>query len=244
MKISVHGTQLLWSLNGGNLACMATMESLGYAKCSVSPSQSVFSTLTEIEGANIIKLPMPHWWGTLVDGPRLLWQLPWLFLEQTGHVTTLTKSLSYKGNLASLGNTPGCARVASLSMHMIYCGRQWGLPQVLASKKVKVKVAQWCLTLCEPMECTVHGILQARILEWVAFPFSRGSSQHRNQTRVSCIVGRFFTNWASCRWTSKSFYISWFNEDLFIIIHPLAFHCPSHRVKPLRIAQQLVSAKD
>ena len=48
--------------------------------------------------------------------------------------------------------------------------------------KVKVKVAQSCLTLCNPMDYTVHGILQARILEWVAFPFSRGSSQCRDQT--------------------------------------------------------------
>ena len=39
---------------------------------------------------------------------------------------------------------------------------------------------------------TIHGILQARILEWVAFPFSRGSSQPRDQTLVSCIAGRFF----------------------------------------------------
>ena len=42
--------------------------------------------------------------------------------------------------------------------------------------KVKVKVAQLCPTLCDPIDYTVHGILQARILEWVAFPFSRGSS--------------------------------------------------------------------
>ena len=42
------------------------------------------------------------------------------------------------------------------------------------SWKVKVKVAQSCLTLCDPIDCIVHGILQARILEWVAFPFSRG----------------------------------------------------------------------
>ena len=41
---------------------------------------------------------------------------------------------------------------------------------------VKVKVAQLCMTLCDPMDYSVHGILQARILEWVAFPFSRGSS--------------------------------------------------------------------
>ena len=41
----------------------------------------------------------------------------------------------------------------------------------------EVKVPQLCLTLCDPMDYTVHGILQARILEWVAFPFPRGSSQ-------------------------------------------------------------------
>ena len=45
---------------------------------------------------------------------------------------------------------------------------------------VKVKVAQSCPTLCDPMDCTVHGILQKRILEWVAFLFSRESSQSRN----------------------------------------------------------------
>ena len=61
---------------------------------------------------------------------------------------------------------------------------------------LKVKVTQACLTLCDPMDYTVHGILQARILEWVAVPFSKGSSQPRNRTGVSCIVGGFFTNWA------------------------------------------------
>ena len=48
---------------------------------------------------------------------------------------------------------------------------------------VKVKVAQSCPTLCDPMDNRVHGILQARILEWVAFPFSRGSSQPRIKSR-------------------------------------------------------------
>ena len=47
------------------------------------------------------------------------------------------------------------------------------------------------------MDYTIHGILQARILEWVAFSFSRGSSQPRDQTQVSRIAGRFFTNWAT-----------------------------------------------
>ena len=50
---------------------------------------------------------------------------------------------------------------------------------------------------CSPPGSSIHGILQARILEWVAFPFSRGSSQPRNQTGVSCIAGRFFTVWAT-----------------------------------------------
>ena len=47
------------------------------------------------------------------------------------------------------------------------------------------------------MDYTVHGILQARILEWVAIPFSRGSSQPRDQTQVSSIVGGLFTSWAT-----------------------------------------------
>ena len=47
-------------------------------------------------------------------------------------------------------------------------------------QKVKVKVAQSCLTLYNPMDYTVHGILQARILKWVAFPFFMGSSQPRD----------------------------------------------------------------
>ena len=63
--------------------------------------------------------------------------------------------------------------------------------------QMKVKVAQSCLTLCNPMDYTVHGMLQARILEWVAFPFSRASSQPRDQTQVSRIAGGFFTSWAT-----------------------------------------------
>ena len=53
------------------------------------------------------------------------------------------------------------------------------------------------LILCDPIDYTVHGILQATVLEWVAFPFSRGSSQPRNRTQVSCIAGEFFTSWAT-----------------------------------------------
>ena len=59
---------------------------------------------------------------------------------------------------------------------------------------MKVKVTQLCPTLCNPMDCIAHGILQARILEWVAVPFSRGSSQPRDRTQVSSITGGFFTS--------------------------------------------------
>ena len=67
--------------------------------------------------------------------------------------------------------------------------------------KVKVLAAQLCLTLCNPMDfcspagSSVHGILQARILQWVAISFSRGSSWPRDQTLVSRIAGKFFTIW-------------------------------------------------
>ena len=69
------------------------------------------------------------------------------------------------------------------------------------TQEVKVKeseVAQLCPVLCDPMDCSlpgssVHGIFQARVLEWGAIAFSTGSSQPRDRTRVSCIVGRCFT---------------------------------------------------
>ena len=60
--------------------------------------------------------------------------------------------------------------------------------------ETEVKVAQSCPTLCDSMDYTVHGIPLARILEWVAFPFSGGSSQPRDQIQVSRIAGRFFTS--------------------------------------------------
>ena len=63
----------------------------------------------------------------------------------------------------------------------------------------KSEVAQSCPTLCDPLDCSlsgssVHGIFQARVLEWIAISFSRGSSRPRNRTQVSCIAGTFFTD--------------------------------------------------
>ena len=66
----------------------------------------------------------------------------------------------------------------------------------------KMLVTQSCLALCNPRDCSlpgssVHGILQARILEWVVVPLSRGSSQPRDRTQVFRIAGRVFTSWAT-----------------------------------------------
>ena len=79
-------------------------------------------------------------------------------------------------------------RAETCLSHDNYC-KKW---------KVKVLVTQSCPILCDPMDCglpdsSVHGILQTRILEGVAIPFSRGSSQPRGCTHVSCTAGRFFT---------------------------------------------------
>ena len=68
--------------------------------------------------------------------------------------------------------------------------------------KVKVIVTHSCLTLCDPIDCSlpgssVHGILQARILEWVGVPFSKGSSLPGDQTWVSCTAARLFIIWAT-----------------------------------------------
>jgi len=68
----------------------------------------------------------------------------------------------------------------------------WTLNEGLEGSEVKVTKS--CPTLWDPMDYIVYGILQARILEWVAFPFSRVSSQPRDQTQVSRNAGGFFTN--------------------------------------------------
>ena len=81
----------------------------------------------------------------------------------------------------------GCTGAASWSSLSVTSFPQSGL----------LREAQSCRTLCNPMDYTVHGILQARILEWAAFPFSRGSSQPRDQAQVAHISGRFFTSWAT-----------------------------------------------
>ena len=70
------------------------------------------------------------------------------------------------------------------------------------------EVAQSCPTLCDPVDCnllgfSVHGLLQARILEWIGISFSRGSSRPRDRTWVSHIGGRRFNLWATRGWLAS-----------------------------------------
>ena len=86
------------------------------------------------------------------------------------------------------------------------------------SRESESEVAQSCATLCDPVDCSppgssVHGILQTRILEWVAISFSRGSSQPRDRTRVSCIAGRRFTVWATRESTEELYKKDMHNPD-------------------------------
>ena len=84
-------------------------------------------------------------------------------------------------------------------------------------------VSEWsrssCQPLCDSMDCSLpgpslHGILQARVLEWVAISFSTGSSQPRDQTRVSCIPGRRFNLWATSRSLLIIFFILLFSHSV------------------------------
>ena len=98
-------------------------------------------------------------------------------------------------------------RLESMGSHKV--GHDWMTSLSLFFFKLNIvytwvlsEVAQLCLTLCNPMHCSLpasslHGILQVRILEWVAISFSRGSSWPRDLTRVSCIAGRCFNLWAT-----------------------------------------------
>ena len=71
----------------------------------------------------------------------------------------------------------------------------WGHKEKTAVYKPRRETSEE--TLCNPMDYTIHRLLWARILEWVAFPFSRGSSQHRDWTQVSHIADEFFTSWVT-----------------------------------------------
>ena len=115
-------------------------------------------------------------------------------LLATWHPHRFLGSLHLKGSISSLASPSGITPVPAPKQ----VGRKLHSEFLCEVSEV----AQSCPTLCHPMDCSlpgysVHGIFQARILEWVAISFSEGSSRPRDRTRVYCIVGRRFTVWAT-----------------------------------------------
>ena len=81
--------------------------------------------------------------------------------------------------------------LSSMTLHLSFFPQK---ETFFTTRAIRRKNSLFYLSLKFPyMDYKVHGIFWARILEWVAFPFSRGSSQPRDQTQVSCIAGKFFT---------------------------------------------------
>ena len=126
-------------------------------------------------------------------------------------VSILQSAATFYHKLRNLSTCPIC--LASLPLlstsPLTFCTRRRKIKiviiklwqkAIMKGKERKMEVVQSCLTLCDPVDCSlpgfsIHGILQARILEWVVISFSRGSSRLRDRTPVSCIAGRCFTLW-------------------------------------------------
>ena len=109
-------------------------------------------------------------------------------------------------------------------------------PHWLILPCVHAKSLQLRPTLCDPLDCSpqgssIHGILQARILEWVAISSSRGSSQPRDQTWVSCITSRFFTLWVT-REAPRQLYQVPYSQALRIRMTNLVGHYSSNYSPP------------
>ena len=122
-------------------------------------------------------------WG--LNGLIHLNHLEWLLGQSKGKTNTLTDFLKYEYSI--------------LNFFYIYYSLKY---YYYENESVKVLVAQPCPSVCNPMDCSppgycVHGIFQVRVLKWVAIPFSKGSSQPRDQTWVFCTAGRFFSIWAT-----------------------------------------------
>ena len=130
---------------------------------------------------------------------------PW---NSPGHNTGVGSLSLLQGVFLTQGLNPGLLHCRQILYQLSYQGS----PKITISQFSSV--TQSCLTLCDPMGYTVYGILLAKTLEWVALPFSRGSSQPRDQTQVSHVAGRFFTScaireahysrgWQSIQWQSQ-----------------------------------------
>ena len=134
--------------------------------------------------------------------PSLGWEDP-LEKEMATHSSTLAWKIPWEepGKLQSMGSQKSQTRPSDFTFtFLLWCGRVGRVSIALEAENARY-LAWLCAQLlshvrhfCDPMDCSlpgssVHGILQAKILEWVAISFSRGSSQPRDQTHVSCVSG-------------------------------------------------------
>ena len=132
---------------------------------------------------------------------------------------------SFQGSWQRLGNrtvVPGRDQ-AILQVTHCHPGICYSEDTVMIKWRSEVKVTQSCPTLCNYMDYRIHEILQARILECIAGPFSRGSYQPRGQTQVSHAAGRFFTSWATR--LVLLFCIYMILLFLFLFSRPVLFGC-------------------
>ena len=140
--------------------------------------------------------------GMVTHFSILSWRILWT--EEPGRLQSIGSQRVWR-NLATTAKTNRYKQVKQVTRTRVW--KEWSCCFVQGSPwrqvgKRKWQLLQSCLTLHHPMGCSppgssVHGIFQARILEWFAIHFSRGSSGPRDWTQVSCIAGRFFTVWAT-----------------------------------------------
>ena len=131
-------------------------------------------------------------WTFMVSIFWLLWIMPqWTFRHMFlyAHLFCIHIEVEFLGQMVTSNLLRNCQTVFQSNCPILHSDQER-------------KVAQLCPTLCDPMDCSlpgfsVHGIFQARVLEWVAISFSRGSSRPRDRTQVSRIVGRHFTHWTT-----------------------------------------------
>ena len=128
---------------------------------------------------------------------HIRWLKYWRFSFRISASNEYSELISFRINWFDLLDVQGTLK--SLLQHY----NSWPcLFLFIIQKKKKSELTQSCLTLCNPMDCSwpgssIHGILQARILEYVYISFFRGSFQPRDQTWVSCIADRLLTVWAT-----------------------------------------------
>ena len=161
----------------------------------------IFSELRASLVAQLIKT-LPAMWETGFD--------PWVG-EQNGYPLQYSGLENPKDCIAN-GVTKSWTRLSNFTFTFRLIRRIFSIHEPWSESECEVirgifsirepwsvsecKVAQSCLTL-QPHDSSVHGIFQARILEWLGFPSSRGSSQPRDQTQISHTADRFFTSWAT-----------------------------------------------